>query len=98
MDTLRMRRITSRLLVGLCTGGALLAGSQLFAQRLTSYEVKVETQPGVVVVTFSVESGQARVYLPDDLEAQASRSTAKHNLSLTDDTNQLYGKAASKRF
>jgi len=62
-----MRRITSRLLVGLCTGGALLAGSQLFAQRLTSYEVKVETQPGVVVVTFSVESGQARVYLPDDL-------------------------------
>ena len=33
------------------------------------------------------------VYLPEDLDAQAARSTAKHNLSLSDGTDSLYGNA-----
>ncbi len=33
------------------------------------------------------------VYLPEDLDAQASRSTAKHNLSLSDGSDSLYGNA-----
>ena len=31
------------------------------------HELKLETQSGVVIVTFTTENGQARVYLPDDL-------------------------------
>ncbi len=34
------------------------------------------------------------VYLPDDLDGQASRLTAKHNLSLSGETDSLYGNAA----
>ena len=33
------------------------------------------------------------VYLPDDLDAQATRSTVKHNLSLSDGSDSLYGNA-----
>lgn len=33
------------------------------------------------------------VYLPEDLEARASRSTSRHNLSLSDGSEQIYGKA-----
>ena len=33
------------------------------------------------------------VYLPEDLDAQATRSTAKHNLSLSDGSDSLYGNA-----
>ena len=33
------------------------------------------------------------VYLPEDLEAQAARSTTKHNLSLSDGSDSLYGNA-----
>ncbi|MEI8019389.1 MAG: hypothetical protein WCH39_14385, partial [Schlesneria sp.] len=33
------------------------------------------------------------VYLPEDLDAQAARSTAKHNLSLSDGSDSLYGNA-----
>ena len=34
------------------------------------------------------------VYLPTDLDAQAANSTAKHNLSLSDDSESPYGNAA----
>ncbi len=34
------------------------------------------------------------IYFPKDLDAQAARSTSKHNLSLTDDSDSLYGNAA----
>ena len=37
---------------------------------------------------------QWTVYLPDDLDAQGVRSTDKHNLSLADHANDLYGNAA----
>ncbi len=33
------------------------------------------------------------VYLPEDLDAQAAHSTAKHNLSLSDGSDSLYGNA-----
>jgi hypothetical protein len=55
-----MRRLATILVAGLWASGTLLP-------QITPYELKVETQPGVVVVTFSTGDDQARVYLPDDL-------------------------------
>ena len=37
------------------------------AAQVTPYALKVETGPGVIAVTFSLEGNQARVYLPDDV-------------------------------
>jgi hypothetical protein len=37
------------------------------AAQVTPYTLKVETGPGVIAMTFSLEGNQARIYLPDDV-------------------------------
>jgi hypothetical protein len=44
-----------------------LWGNVALFSQVTPYELKIETQAGVIAVSFSTESGQARVYLPDDV-------------------------------
>jgi hypothetical protein len=46
---------------GLC----LLASTA--AAQVTPYTLKVETGPGLIAVTFTLQGNQARVYLPDDV-------------------------------
>jgi len=37
------------------------------AAQVTPYALKVETGPGLIAITFSLEGNQARIYLPDDV-------------------------------
>ena len=37
------------------------------AAQVTPYTLKVETGPGLIAVTFTLQGNQARVYLPDDV-------------------------------
>ena len=37
------------------------------AAQITPYTLKVETGPGLIAVTFTLQGNQARVYLPDDV-------------------------------
>src|SRR6266700_295777 len=45
--------------------GCVLAGAA--AAQVTPYGLKVETGPGLVVITFSTAQNQARAYFPDDV-------------------------------
>jgi hypothetical protein len=59
------------LLAAFCSA-ALLAQTPVgpapaISSAVTPYEVKLETRPGVLMYTFTVPEGQARIYLPDDL-------------------------------
>ena len=66
--------------------------------RLTREELDIPA-PQVIGQTedpeFGIPVARTRwtVYLPSDLEANASRSVKAHNLSLTEDTDRLYGQA-----
>jgi len=37
------------------------------AAQVTPYTLTVETGPGLIAVTFTLQGNQARVYLPDDV-------------------------------
>ena len=46
---------------------ALCLSALSAAAQMAPYMVKVETGPGLVAITFTVQQNQARAYLPDDL-------------------------------
>jgi hypothetical protein len=59
-----MRRARSTICMFLA-GLAMLCVPAL--AQLSPYEVKMETRPGTLIVTFTTPTGQARAYFPDDI-------------------------------
>lgn len=75
-----------------------LAGPLPKAAKLTSEELSVPA-PQIVSqqedADYGIPVARTRwtVYLPEDLDVQASRSTSRHNLSLSNDGDDVYGNA-----
>jgi hypothetical protein len=78
-----------------------LLGNAVLAAQVTPYALKMETQPGVVIVTFTTEDGEARVYLPDDLSPGENFSgtvEATHNFVIEFGDGSVEARRGAFRF
>ena len=74
-------------------GGALPKSARLVRAEFSVPAPQILSQQDDADYGIPVARTRWTVYLPQDLDAQAARSPAKHNLSLSDDSDALFGNA-----